>query len=247
MFRTVLKRYGITIVTLGLTLISIVLSLGITWGVRAVLGGIPGREDLAIAIVAPLIIAPLMSVQMLRLLLQLDEAEQRLQILSYTDDLTQVYNRRYFMQYIDKEFRRAQRYGETFSIAILDLDNFKEINDTWGHHMGDEVLRALPSVFRVCVRNSDICARYGGDEFVFLFPKADRQQSEAWARRIYKTFAQTTLDIESLKIRPLFSMGIAVFHSTMGNFDDMLKQADEALYQAKRMGGNQFILNRELS
>lgn len=241
MFRKLLKRYGITLVTVGLTVISIVLSLGITWIIRALLGRPPRIEDLVIAVVAPLVIAPLMTVQILRLLLQLDETEQRLRILSYTDDLTQVYNRRYFMQYIDQEFKRAQRYGETFSIAILDLDNFKEINDTWGHLVGDEVLRALPDVFRAGVRKSDICARYGGDEFVFLFPKGDRQQSQAWASRLYETFAATALEIQSLQIRPLFSMGIAVFDSTMENFDEMLKRADEALYQAKALGGNRFV------
>jgi hypothetical protein len=119
MFRIILRRYGIATVTLGLTLISILLSVGISWGMNALLKGGPMREGVAIAIIVPLFIAPIMNVQILRLLLQLDQAEQRLQFLSHTDDLTQTYNRRYFMQYIDQEFKRAQRYGEIFSVAIL--------------------------------------------------------------------------------------------------------------------------------
>lgn len=200
-------------------------------------------ERVAIAIIAPLFIAPIMNVQILRLLLQLDQAEQRLQLLSHTDDLTQTYNRRYFMQYIDQEFKRAQRYGGTFSIAILDLDNFKEINDRWGHLVGDQVLRTSTRMFRSSIRQADICARYGGDEFIFLFPQTDRQQTEIWVRRIYETFATSSIQVETLRIRPSFSVGVAVFDAALDNFDDLLKQADKALYQAKHIGGNHFVLN----
>jgi len=243
MFRIILRRYGTAKVTIGLTLISVLLSLGITWGVNAFLKGGPLGEGLAIAIIVPLLIAPIMNVQILRLLLQTDEAEQRLQVLSHTDDLTQTYNRRYFMQYIDQEFKRAQRYGGTFSIAILDLDNFKEINDGWGHLVGDQVLRTLTNMLKACIRQADVCARYGGDEFIFLFPQTDKQQTEIWLRRIFDTFATNSIQVESLEIKPSFSVGVAVFDAALENFDDLLKQADEALYQAKRMGGNHFVLN----
>jgi diguanylate cyclase (GGDEF)-like protein len=243
MFRIILRRYGIVIVTIGLTLISILLSLGISWGINAFLKGGPLGEGVVIAIIAPLLIAPIMNVQILRLILQLDEAEQRLQVLSHTDELTQTYNRRYFMQYIDQEFKRAQRYGGTFSIAILDVDNFKEINDRWGHLVGDQVLRTLTRMFRECIRQADVCARYGGDEFIFLFPETDRQQSELWVYRLYETLATSSIQIEGLQIKPSFSVGVAVFEGTLDNFDDLLKQADNALYHAKRTGGNHFMLN----
>jgi diguanylate cyclase (GGDEF)-like protein len=239
MFRIILKRYGTAKVTIGLTLISILLSLGITWGLK---GG-PLGEGLAIANIVPLLIAPIMNVQILRLLLQMDEAEQRLQVLSHTDDLTQTYNRRYFMQYIDQEFKRTKRYGSTFSIAILDLDNFKEINDKWGHLVGDQVLRTLTNMLKESIRQADVCARYGGDEFVFLFPQTDKQQTEIWLRRIYETFATNSIQVDSLQIKASFSMGVAVFDATLDNFDDLLRQADNALYGAKHTGGNRFVLN----
>ena len=243
MFRTILRRYGITAVTIGMTLISILLSLGITWSVNALLNGGPLGEGLAIAILAPLLIAPLMSLQILRLLSKLDEAERKLQVLSHTDELTQTYNRRYFMQYADQELKRAQRSGETFSIAILDLDNFKQINDQWGHLVGDQVLRELPRMFTEHIRQADVFARYGGDEFIFLFPQTNRRQSQVWADRIYEKFAGRSIQLEDLEIQPLFSVGIAVFESSMSDLDELLKQADDSLYQAKRKGGNQFVHN----
>src|SRR6266508_2309505 len=152
MFRIMLRLHGIAKVTIGLTLISILLSVGITLGVNTLVKGGPLGEGLVIAIIVPLLVAPIMNIQILRLLLQLDEAEQRLQVLSHTDDLTQTYNRRYFMQYIDQEFKRAKRYGDPFSVAILDLDNFKEINDTWGHLVGDQVLHTLTQMIKACIR-----------------------------------------------------------------------------------------------
>ena len=243
MFRTILRRYGITAITIAMTLISILLSLGITWSVNALLNGGPLGEGLAIAILAPLFIAPLMSLQILRLLSKLDEAERKLQVLSHTDELTQTYNRRYFMQYADQELKRAQRSGEPFSIAILDLDNFKQINDQWGHLAGDQVLRELTRMFTEHIRQADVFARYGGDEFIFLFPQTNRRQIQVWADRIYAKFAGRSIQLEGLEIQPLFSVGIAVFESSMSDLDELLKQADDSLYQAKRKGGNQFVHN----
>ena len=244
MFRILLRRYGITAITVGMTLISILLSVGITWGINAFLHGGPLGEGLVISIVAPLVIAPLMSIQMLQLLRKLDETEQQLQVLSHTDELTQTHNRRYFMQYLEQELKRAQRSRLTFSIAILDMDNFKQINDQWGHLAGDEVLREMTRIFREYIRQADVFARYGGDEFIFLFPQTSRQEIQHWADRIYTAFAEKMIRFEDADIRPSFSIGVAVFDPSVNSLDDLLKQADEALYLAKRRGGNQFVQNQ---
>lgn len=240
MFRKILRRYSITSITIGMTLISILLSVGITWFINAIVYKSPLGAGLGISILVPLVIAPLMSVQMLRLLHKLDRTEQQLQVLSHTDELTQTYNRRYFMQYLQQEFQRAQRSAGTFSIAILDMDNFKQINDQCGHLAGDHVLREMTRMFRGQIRQSDIFARYGGDEFIFLFPQTNRQEVQTWAERIYTTFAGKPVDLDGAEICPLFSMGLAVFDPSINNLNELLKRADHALYQAKYRGGNQF-------
>lgn len=241
MFRKILRRYSITSITIGMTFISILLSVAITLGINGFVYKAPFGEGLAISILAPLVIAPLMSVQMLRLLHKLDQTEQQLQVLSHTDELTQTYNRRYFMQYLQQEFLRAQRSTGTFSIAILDMDNFKQINDQWGHLAGDHVLREMTGMFRRQVRQADIFARYGGDEFIFLFPQTSQQEVQTWAERIYAIFAEQSIHVDGVEIRPLFSIGVAVFDPSVKNLDELLKRADQALYQAKHKGGNQFV------
>ena len=206
------------------------------------LDGGPLRHGLVIAVIVPLLIVPLMTVPLLRLLSHLDTAEQQLRVLAFTDELTQTYNRRYFMQYVSQEFKRAQRSGELFALAILDLDNFKQINDQWGHLAGDQVLQAMTRTFEGTMRQADICARYGGDEFLFLFPNTNRQQVQIWADRIYEAFAETPIRLDGVEISPCFSVGVAVFQPGVATLGDLFKQADDALYQAKHKGGNQYLL-----
>jgi diguanylate cyclase (GGDEF)-like protein len=245
MFRSIIRHHGITWVASGITLIAIALALGITWGVHMLLKGHGLKEDLLIAVLAALVIVPIFSVPILRLLRQLDEAEKHLQTLSFTDDLTQIYNRRYFMQYLDQEFKRAQRTGDVFSIAILDLDNFKHINDQWGHLVGDQVLQAMTRKFEGTMRQADICARYGGDEFIFLFPHTNRVQVQIWADRIYEIFAETPIRLDGVEISPSFSVGVASFERIVATLGDLFKQADDSLYQAKHNGGNQYVHSRD--
>jgi diguanylate cyclase (GGDEF)-like protein len=241
LFRKTLRHHGITKTIIGLTLISILLSIGITISVNFFVQGGPLGEGLDIAILAPAIIAPAMSLQMLRLLSELDQAEEKLKILSNTDELTQTYNRRYFIQFGEQELKRAQRYEDVFSIVLLDIDNFKEVNDNGGHLMGDKVLRKLAYLLKKEIRQTDVFARYGGDEFVFLFPKTNRQQALIWAERLYEQFSAPSIDLEMLEVRPSFSIGIATFDSTATNLDDLLAKADRALYQAKKSGGNKLV------
>lgn len=241
MLRILLRRYGIVTIALGMTLISIVLSVCITLAVNTLLGGGPIGEGFLIAILAPLVISPVMSIQTLSLLHKLDAAEQQLQFLSHTDELTQAHNRRYFMQYAEQELKRSQRSGEKFSVVILDLDNFKQINDRSGHLVGDQVLREVSRVFKEQIREADIFARYGGDEFIILFPQTNLEKIQAWATRIFQKLAQAPIQVEGLSVQPFFSMGIAVYEPAIATLDELLRQADSALYGAKHRGGNQYV------
>jgi diguanylate cyclase (GGDEF)-like protein len=243
MLRQILRSFGIIKTTIGLTLISILLSVGITFSINSLLSGGPLGEGLAIAILAPALITPVMSIWMLRLLSELDRAEQKLKILSHTDELTQTYNRRYFMQCGEQEFKRARRYGEVFSLALLDLDNFKEINDSRGHLIGDDVLRRFCYLLKQEIRQTDIFARYGGDEFVFLFPQTNRQQALAWAERLYEKYDVTPLAFEETTVHLSFSIGMATFDSTINDLDDLLNKADHALYRAKDGTGSKLVFS----
>ena len=245
MFRTILRRHGIVPIVIGITLISILLSLVITWSVNVLMNGGPLRVGFVIAILVPLLTVPLMTLRLLRLLSHLDTTEKQLRVLSFTDELTQLYNRRYFMQYLSQEFKRSQRSGESFAIAILDLDNFKQINDQWGHLVGDQVLQAMSRKFEGTMRQADICARYGGDEFIFLFPNTNYQQVQIWADRVYEALADTPTYLDGVEIFPCYSVGVAVSGPCVSTLVDLFKQADDALYQAKHKGGNQYVHYRD--
>ena len=161
--------------------------------------------------------------------LALDNARTRseLERLATTDDLTGLPNRRCFMAQLERELARAQRYRIPLSLLLLDLDDFKRLNDTHGHAMGDHALRLVAHAIHGCLRTPDLVARLGGDEFAVLVPQADRAAAEALARRICDAVSQLTLPLKTS-----VSFGI----STMANGEaaDLLEEADRFLYCAKR-------------
>ena len=254
MLRTLLRRHGVPRISFGLTVISVILSLLITTAIGFFLGGGgPGPIGTTIAVLAPLLIAPLMSYQMLALLNRLDQAESRLQALSITDDLTQANNRRFFISLAELELARVRRYGGLSSVAILDLDDFKAINDTLGHLAGDALLREFADLSRQSLRGGDTFARYGGDEFVLLLPNTTPQVAGEVIDRIRRALPRppakngTHGDGGSANSAPngaarcTFSAGIAPITPDTHSLDDTIKRADEALYAAKRAGGDQVI------
>ncbi|URA09659.1 diguanylate cyclase [Thermospira aquatica] len=155
------------------------------------------------------------------------------------DSLTGVFNRRYMELSLQKEINRSLRYNKKFSILILDLDDFKRINDTRGHLFGDEVLRRFAEFVRSHIRLEDILCRYGGEEFLILLPETDSERASYFANRIIRRLHDHPFFAEH-GVR--FSGGIATFPDMGGTIPDLLAQADKALYQAKFEGKNRVIV-----
>jgi diguanylate cyclase (GGDEF)-like protein len=160
--------------------------------------------------------------------------EEQLRELSEKDALTKIYNRRKLLELLKSELKKAERYHRPLSLIMLDLDHFKNVNDTFGHDVGDLVLQSTTSIILNCVRGADICARYGGEEFIIVTPETNMEGAQALAdkiRRNIECFIFPILD------RATVSAGVSEFLS--GDSEDtLIKRADEALYVAKSRGRN---------
>lgn len=170
-------------------------------------------------------------------------ANERLERLAITDGLTGLYNHRHFREHLQKEFDRAVRYKLPLSCMIMDVDDFKKLNDTFGHLVGDSVLKEIAERTLRCVRKSDLVARYGGEEFVVVMPQTGREGALVEGERIREIIAAAPFgDVGDA--RPVtVSGGVSVLdHENMLNAEDLLRAADQALYEAKRNGKNQVVL-----
>lgn len=176
---------------------------------------------------------------------KLKEQEQILEKLSRdanTDFLTQVNNRAAFDKRLNEEFARYKRYGHIFSIILIDLDHFKDVNDTYGHLAGDRVLRAVASLLNDEKRASDFLARYGGEEFALILPGIDANSALVVADKLRKKVETTTFRYENYSIHTSFSAGITTVSPEDQTPTDVLKRADDATYEAKNKGRNQVIV-----
>lgn len=166
----------------------------------------------------------------------------RLYELAITDSITGLYVRRYFDERLHQESSRAARYNTELSVLVLDLDRFKEINDTYGHTVGDEVLHAVAQAILRGTRDSDIAARWGGDEFAVLLPETGADAAERTADRIREAVAATRLPIDALGCTTMtVSIGVASYPLEVTDVEELVKLADKALYEAKRRGRNRVV------
>ena len=172
----------------------------------------------------------------------LRESEERYRNLSQTDSLTGLYNSRYLHERLPAEIERAERYGRPLSLLVLDCDNFKSINDCYGHLEGDKVLISLAEIIGQCLRRTDSAFRYGGEEFVVLLPEAGEQASVALANRLREMFAnQKVLSAAGEEIRCTVSIGVSR-HVPGDSENSLIRRADEACYGAKGRGKNCVVL-----
>jgi diguanylate cyclase (GGDEF)-like protein len=172
---------------------------------------------------------------------QLRELNEKLGLLSITDGLTEVYNHRYFQERLDEEIGRIRRYKEDrVSLLMLDIDDFKGVNDLYGHQNGDMVLKQLAGVLMDNVRSIDIVARYGGEEFAVILPKTDTENACLTGIRICEGVASTAFIIKGgdATINLTVSIGVGTLKGEKGNKADLIQMADNALYKAKAKGKN---------
>ena len=171
---------------------------------------------------------------------ELVETNKRLELLSITDGLTKLHNHRYFQDELARAFEESQRYQRPLSLAMIDLDFFKKINDTHGHAVGDDVLKRAAALFRNSVRSTDLVARYGGEEFAVMMPETTLQDGIAFAEKIRHLIEEAPLETQAGPVSATVSIGVAsVPHSRIHTAKELIVSADRALYRAKKSGRNQ--------
>jgi len=175
-----------------------------------------------------------------RLRSDVKRAQAKMAEMSVVDELTKLYNRRYFIEALEGEFERANRYGTDMALIMMDLDYFKRINDTYGHLAGDMVLSEIGKILREHVRRNDIACRYGGEEFAVILPNASRDNIYAAYERFREMVSKQPFEYETKKFHITVSIGIA-FSNDAELINDLLVHADQALYQAKERGRNKIV------
>ncbi|MEO6951981.1 MAG: GGDEF domain-containing protein [Polyangia bacterium] len=158
--------------------------------------------------------------------------------LTTVDGLTQIHNRRYFMEQIDREVSRSRRYHRELSVILFDIDRFKSINDTYGHLAGDYVLTQLATVVKGKIRREDLFARYGGEEFAIVLPEIDGPGAVAFAEKIRRVIEKAPFRFEDAQIQVTVSIGIASLSQDEGDSTELIKRSDDKLYEAKESGRN---------
>lgn len=154
------------------------------------------------------------------------------------DGLTEVHNKRFFQETLEREVSRCRRYERMFSLVLFDIDHFKQINDTYGHLAGDAVLRQLGVIVRQRVRRDDMVARIGGEEFAIILPEVGRDGAIELARKLRALVEETEFKFEGTRIDVTISLGCAEWAPGVEDGPDLVKHADDKLYEAKRTGRN---------
>jgi putative two-component system response regulator len=169
---------------------------------------------------------------------QLSSLNQRLEKLAITDDLTGLYNRRHAMGRLEEQWALADRYSRPLTVALLDVDHFKQVNDTCGHGAGDAVLRQVTQVLKDATRTTDTICRVGGDEFLIIFPSQTAEEAYAVAERARAAIEAHKFIHYGQEMRATVSVGVGSRTTQMADLSELIKKVDEALYAAKQAGRN---------
>jgi diguanylate cyclase (GGDEF)-like protein len=183
-------------------------------------------------IVTILLLLGLIYFFMSRLIKKLDEARQTIEKIAITDSLTELFNRRHIILRFEEEFERFKRLRTKVSCIMIDIDHFKDINDSYGHQIGDQVLKVISARMRNIVRAYDILGRYGGEEFFVILPDTGLEDARGLAERIRTSVKEELIGNASVTL----SLGVVCIQESDRSVDDIIRRADENLYKAKKSG-----------
>ncbi len=172
----------------------------------------------------------------------LRDANSKLELLAREDPLTKLHNRRYLLELFENEFERSKRYGLVTSILMIDIDFFKKINDTYGHLIGDEVLRKMADCIRNNLRKSDISGRFGGEEFLIVLPETTIENAFIAAEKLRKSVSELQFSSGDKTFSITCSIGIAKSAEDISDITTLIGYADQALYVAKDLGRNRVVM-----
>jgi len=170
---------------------------------------------------------------------ELQEKNEQLQKISVTDKLTGLFNRLKLDEVLEFEINRSDRFNHSFGIIILDIDDFKSVNDTYGHQMGDYILKTMASIIEHNIRKTDVVGRWGGEEFMVICPENSKEETVLVAEKIRKSLESYTYETVGSKTA---SLGVSIYTKDMG-INNLISKADEALYRSKKSGKNQVSVN----
>ena len=173
--------------------------------------------------------------------LGLEQANTELDRLSKTDNLTKLLNRGAWESLLNSEFERFRRYGHDCTLIMLDIDHFKQVNDQYGHQVGDDVIRHLADTMRHCLRHTEYLGRYGGEECAIILPETSLEGACVIAERLRATIAAATVNSHDTDLSYTVSLGVAALKPQTASSQQWLRQADDALYAAKHGGRNQVV------
>lgn len=196
--------------------------------------GMVGRESLSRSIAK--------AMEKARLRREIRQAQEKLNKMSARDELTDLHNRRYFKEALEREVARAKRYETDLVLCMMDLDHFKQVNDQYGHPTGDMVLSEIGRMLKAYMRECDLICRYGGEEFAIILPNSNIEDAHAVCDRLREMVASYQFEHKSLRFQMTVSVGIAAYTSSVDQSPmELVKCADEALYQAKDAGRNRVV------
>lgn len=238
--RWMLRRYGVRRATVISCVFAFTFAMAVVVPINLITGG-SLLTGMIVTLVICVTIVPFHSFHIFSLLDQIERAQQALYRTAITDELTGAYNRRYFLS----RLQQAAAGAGSFAIVLFDIDDFKRVNDTYGHDAGDAVLRTVSRACHEHSRQGDLFARYGGEEFAFLLTNLGRAQAHEFAERIRDLIAKTPTGYQGRLLHCTVSIGVSVAGAVATSADAALIAADQALYAAKSAGKNRIVIAPE--